>query len=186
MSFISRRLAGVNYESLVDGEGVRVAIYLSGCPHHCPNCQNPETWDSKNGERITDKLVASIADEIDKRPFITGITLTGGDPMYKADDTWLFLLKLANYIGDLAVDDFNIWIYTGYTWEELMEGKGFPFPEQIAIKALLNVTTVLVDGPFIQELADKRLLFRGSSNQRLIDVQQSLDEGKVVLWDAQD
>ena len=184
MSFISRRLAGVNYESLVDGEGVRAAIYLSGCPHHCPNCHNPETWNHKNGEKITDKLIDAIANEIDKRPFISGITFTGGDPMYMADDTWLFLMKLGNRLGDLETDDFNIWIYTGYTWEELIEGRGFSLPEKFAIEALLNCTTVLVDGPFKQELADKRLLFRGSSNQRLIDVPQSLMEGKVVLWNA--
>lgn len=152
-------------DTMVDGPGMRTAIYAAGCTHHCPGCHNPQSWDIRAGEEMTteDILRTILAD-----PF-ADVTFTGGDPMIQPEG----FAELARVIRERSRK--TIWCYTGYTYEALLT-----MPAQ---RELMQHIDVLVDGPFVQSLRDEQLRFRGSSNQRLIDVQRSLNAGTVVLWE---
>lgn len=151
-------------DTMVDGPGFRTAIYAAGCTHHCLGCHNPQSWDIRAGREMTTEeiLVPILAD-----PF-ADVTFTGGDPMMQPEG----FTELACAIKEQSHK--TIWCYTGYTYETLLT-----MPAQ---RELLRHIDVLVDGPFIQELRDEQLRFRGSSNQRTIDVQRSLESGTVILW----
>ena len=152
------RIAGTVNDSIVDGPGLRFAVFTQGCPHHCPGCQNPETHDPNGGhEEDTDALIARMK----KNPLLSGLTLSGGEQMEQPAPC-LELAKAAHANG------LNVWSYTGYTSEELMRQND---PDRMA---LLRQVDVLVDGPFVQDLYDISLRFCGSSNQRLIDVPATL------------
>lgn len=148
----------------VDGPGFRTAIYAAGCPNRCPGCHNPQSWDIDRGQMMPTE---SILQKILADPF-AHVTFSGGDPMYQA----LGFAELAREIK--ARSEKTIWCYTGYLFEDILQSE--------EKKNLLQYIDVLVDGRFEQELADRSLLFRGSSNQRLIDVPQSLRQHCVVLW----
>lgn len=148
---------------MVDGPGFRTSIYCAGCRHQCPGCHNPQSWAFDGGREMTTEQIMKI---IEADPY-ANVTFSGGDPMYQASG----FAELAREIHKRTNKD--IWCYTGFTFESLIN------PEQ---RELLELLDVLVDGPFIEKLRDTDLLFRGSSNQRLIDVQASLYKGKVVLW----
>lgn len=173
-------VSGVDYESVADGPGVRAAIFLSGCTHNCTGCHNPQTHDPCHGVEANELIVNTIAHNIHIRKFLSGITLTGGDPLYDTDKTYAFLYSLRNRLSK-RWDTTSVWLYTGYTWEKLMK----LHPAFDNLRNLLSMVDVVVDGPFIQSRADKTLAFRGSSNQRLIDVQKSLKQGVPVLWNAE-
>lgn len=149
-------------DTTVDGPGFRTAIYAAGCPNRCPGCHNPESWDIKRGRPVsTDELLQKVlADDF------ANVTFSGGDPMYQPEG----FAHLARKIKQKSRK--NIWCYTGYTFERLVDN-----PAQ---KTLLQHIDVLVDGRFKQNLRDESLLFRGSTNQRLIDVQASLSAGRVI------
>ena len=150
-------------DTTVDGPGFRTAIYAAGCPNGCPGCHNPESWDINRGhwmstEEILEKVLAdNFAD----------VTFSGGDPMFQAEG----FTQLAHAIKEWSRK--NIWCYTGYTFEKLLRN-----PRQAQ---LLKYIDVLVDGKFKKELRDEELYFRGSRNQRLIDVQTSLQKGETVI-----
>ncbi len=148
----------------VDGPGLRTSIYLAGCNHRCPGCHNPSTWPFDAGEPMT---VDEIMEKVLYNRF--NVTLTGGDPLYHAEA----LLSLAKRIREAGL---GIWIYTGFTLEELQE------KNDEATVNLLALTDVLVDGPFIEKLKDPTLIFRGSSNQRLIDLRASEAQGKIIEY----
>lgn len=150
----------VNYtpNSTVDGIGVRQVFWSAGCPHHCKGCHNPQTWDYDTGNDWDNSEIVSMAL---KSPY--NVTFSGGDPFIQSRDLHYVLRQIKPFK--------NVWVYTGYTWEELIE-RTLP-------KRTLQYIDVLVDGRFVEELRDSDLLFRGSSNQRLIDVQKSLKEGCV-------
>lgn len=164
-------ISGINYESMVDGEGVRAAIYLSGCTHRCPGCHNPETHDPEYGKPATPELIRKIAREIVKRKaFLSGVTLTGGDPFYDPLATCQFLTDLWKELldTDYPVDKLLPWVYTGYTLDEILQlAPTLEVSRQRSCYHLLSVCDHLVDGPFIQEKADKSLAFKGSTNQRI-------------------
>ena len=151
-------------DTTVDGPGFRTAIYAAGCPNGCPGCHNPESWDINRGhwmstEEILEKVLAdNFAD----------VTFSGGDPMFQPEG----FTQLAHAIK--ARSRKNIWCYTGYTFEKLLRN-----PRQAQ---LLKYIDVLVDGKFKKELRDEELYFRGSRNQRLIDVQTSLQKGETVIY----
>lgn len=145
----------------VDGPGFRTSIYFAGCLHHCEGCHNPQSWNMDTGREIT---VDEIAEAVSRNDM--DVSLSGGDPMYQAEE----LLKLCK---KLKSDGRNIWLYTGFLYEELKK-----MPMQ---NAVLNYIDVVVDGPFILDKRDTTLLFRGSLNQRIIDVKAS-EAGEIVLW----
>lgn len=164
-------LAGVIPVDIADGIGVRVGVFLSGCPHHCPGCFNQEAWDYDYGRPITDATIAHVTALLG-RPFIDGLSLLGGEPLAPNNAA-----ASLSFVRAAKALHKSVWIYTGYAWEEL--------PKIIdPYNTILHLTDVLVDGRFDQALADKTLLFRGSSNQRLIDVPQTLKQGHVILWEG--
>ena len=155
----------------MDGPGIRMTIFTQGCNHHCPGCQNPQTHDFNGGHFID---IDEILSMIDENPLLDGITFSGGDPMDQA----AALVPLAREIKERGM---NLVIFTGYTYERLMELSH----ERPDMFELLTFADILIDGPFIMAKKSLELKFRGSSNQRIIDVQKSLVEGFVVLHDLQ-
>ena len=158
------RVLNIVEDTMVDGPGFRTSIYCAGCRHQCPGCHNPQSWAFDQGREMS---VRELMRVIIADPYTRGVTFSGGDPMYQA----AAFAELARQIHRRTQKD--IWCYTGFTFESLIQ------QDQ---RELLAEIDVLVDGPFVQSLHDPDLLFRGSSNQRLIDVQASLYSGKTVLW----
>ena len=147
-----------------NGLGFRLVLWVSGCSHHCPYCQNPETWDPKSGNIFTEKQKKQIIKYL-KPDYIKGITLSGGDPLYEGNREEI--LDLCKEIKK-AYPNKDIWLYTGYTYEEIKDLE------------IINYVDVIVDGKFIQELRDITLAFRGSSNQRIIDVAKTKEKDDIV------
>ena len=172
MEMKTLRLAGVVRESIVDGPGIRMTIFTQGCPHHCKGCHNPETHDP-NGGYISHP--ENILNAIDKNPLLQGVTFSGGEPFEQAEA----LAKLGKEIKKRGI---HIMTYSGYTFEQILSGA----EKNPGWKELLSVTDILVDGRFVLEERSLNLLFRGSKNQRLIDVPKSLEKGEAVLWDPED
>ena len=158
------RIAGVIEESIVDGPGLRFVIFTQGCPHHCPGCHNPETHDFSGGQVV--KISKLLAD-VQQNPLIQGVTLSGGEPFCQAK-------ALAELVRVLRLGGKHIMAYSGYTWEQL---RAMDDPD---VHTLLERCDVLVDGRFVLEERDLSLRFRGSRNQRLIDVRQSMENGEVI------
>ena len=162
------RIAGIERESIVDGPGIRTVIFCQGCLRHCEGCHNPETWPLNAGELVSVDDAAAI---VHSNPLCHGITFSGGEPFLQADE----LFKLAKKLRE---DGYEIASYTGFTFEELLingtQGQ----------RDLLSVLDVLIDGSFILSERTLDLNFRGSSNQRILNVQESLRVGKAVLEDS--
>ena len=152
-------------DTTVDGPGFRTTVYCAGCPNRCPGCHNPQSWDMANGREVD---VEDILDTILADPF-ADVTFSGGDPMFQP----LGFAALAKAVKERSGK--NIWCYTGYLFEDLLKN--------VQQKELLEYIDVLVDGRFVEVLKDESLRFRGSSNQRIIDVQASLSSGTTVLLD---
>jgi anaerobic ribonucleoside-triphosphate reductase activating protein len=160
------RIAGLVQDSIVDGPGFRFTVFTQGCPHNCQGCHNPDTHDPDGGREMT---VKQVIDTMLSNPMTDGLTLSGGDPFVQAADC-AEIAKAAHKNG------LNVWTYTGWTYEKL-----WSLSEQDeGIKALLNETDVLVDGPFILSQKSYDVPWRGSKNQRLIDMKATLESGKVV------
>lgn len=161
---------------VANGVGIRVSLFVSGCTHHCENCFNPETWDFNYGKLFTAKEIDFIM-EAAKPEHIAGLTLLGGEPLEFVNQQGI--LPLAKRFKE-AYPKKNIWCYTGYDFEKDIVGK--MMHQWDFTPSLMSYLDILVDGEFMQEKKDLGLRFRGSSNQRIIDVQKSLAENKVVLW----
>ncbi len=159
-------LSGVVSESIVDGPGIRMTIFTQGCPHHCKGCHNPETWafEPRHSGDV-DKILAIAL----KNPILQGLTFSGGEPFCQAE-------ALAELALKARQNGLNVMSYSGYTFEELLAGSD----EKPEWRRLLENLDFLVDGPFILEQRSLMLLFRGSKNQRFLDVPESLRQGKAV------
>ena len=158
------RVLSVLHDTTVDGPGFRTSIYCAGCGHHCPGCHNPQSWDFDGGEeRSVDDLMAEITED----PF-ADVTFTGGDPLYQAAS----FTELARRIKQET--NKNIWCYTGFLFEDIRDKAQF--------QELFNHIDVIVDGRFDLSQRNEDLPFRGSANQRIIDVQKSLREDNIVMW----
>lgn len=166
------RLAGVIRESIVDGPGWRFVVFAQGCPHHCPGCQNPQTHDFEGGY---ESKVGNLITEMKKNPLLSGVTLSGGDPFAQAE-AFAILAAEAHRLG------LNVMTYTGWTYEQLMDG----IASHPGWEALLKETDVLVDGRFLLEEKSLALPFRGSRNQRALDVKRSLADGTAVECELRD
>lgn len=160
------RIADTISDSIVDGPGLRFTVFTQGCSHRCPGCHNPETHDPQGGREIS---IEELERQMAANPLLDGLTLSGGDPMEQAAPC-ARLARIARARG------LTVWTYTGYLYEALLEEGD---PDRMD---LLEASDVLVDGPFLQEKKSYEALFRGSSNQRLIDVAASRRAGRVVLW----
>lgn len=165
-----------NYD-IANGEGVRVSLFVSGCTHHCKNCFNPETWNFEYGKPFTKETENYIIDCLSPS-YIDGLSLLGGEP-FEPDNQKVLLPFLRRVKNDLP--NKTIWCYTGYLFDKelLSESRArCEFTDE-----MLSLIDVLVDGEFVQNLYDISLAFRGSSNQRIIDVQKSLESGEIKLHD---
>lgn len=165
----SLRLAGIVRESIVDGPGIRFTVFCQGCPHGCPGCHNPETHDFSGG---SDCSIDRLMEEIDKDPLLAGVTFSGGEPFCQAE-AFEAMAELVRQRG------LSVAVFSGYTYEEL-EAMA---ERDVHVRGLLDMTDILIDGPFVKELKDLTLQFRGSSNQRVIDMESTRKTGNVVLWE---
>ena len=162
---------------IANGIGVRVTLFVSGCTNHCPDCFQPQTWDFRYGQPFTAETEEALLEALN-RPYISGLTLLGGEPFEPDNQRALlpFLHRLRQQLPDKTV-----WAFSGYTWEELT---GQSRARCEATGALLSLVDVLVDGEFVEALRDISLRFRGSSNQRLLDVPASLAAGRPIPWEG--
>lgn len=163
----SIRLHGILKHSLVNGPGIRFVVFVQGCFHNCPGCHNPDSHDPNGGYIMS---LSQLAGRMASDKKLDGLTLSGGEPMLQANACRL-LAREAHIHG------LSVWCYTGYLYEDIASGSIGPDAQ-----ALLQETDVLVDGPFQQNLASETCLFRGSTNQRLVDVPASLAAGKCVIY----
>ena len=160
----------IKTDDMLNGDGLRVTCWVSGCSIRCFNCYNPQTWDFNSGIPFTENTMQEILYDLSK-PYIKGFTLSGGHPLDTHNAPKV--LEIVKRVK-MVFPNKDIWIYTGYVWEDIIKDD--------TLKEILKRTDVLVDGAYIDELRDITLPFRGSSNQRIIDVQESLKQNKVILW----
>jgi len=166
----------INKHDIANGDGVRVTLFVSGCTNHCKNCFQPQTWDFFYGKQFTKSTEDELMDALNK-PYIKGLTILGGEPMEPRNQWWLSLL-LSRIRGRLP--DKDIWCYTGFTYEELTTDG--TYCRCCWTDEVLEKIDYLVDGRFVDELKDISLRFRGSSNQRIIDLKRTREEKSIVLY----
>lgn len=166
--------ADIKYPDIQDGEGIRVSIYVSGCHFHCKECHNPEAWDFNYGKKFTNETIEYIMDLL-KKPYVNGLSLLGGEPLEPSNQEGL--LPLVKRVKE-ELPEKNIWCWTGYRFDTDILGKMYLQSE--VTKAFLSYIDILVDGQFEIDNKIADLAFRGSTNQRKIDVQKSLEKGEMV------
>lgn len=192
---VFEKLASINLfgsvaDSIVDGPGLRFAVFVQGCTHGCPGCHNPESWSACGG---TPTLIADLVAQVRANGLIAGVTLSGGEPFEQPE-------ACACLAEQLKASGYDVWTYTGYLYEDLLafantsvqEASSHPLAvfaaapaaAQAAVRSLLQSTDVLVDGPFVQAKKSLGLKYRGSSNQRLIDLPATRAAGRVIEWRA--
>ncbi len=166
----------IKYCDIANGNGVRTTLFVSGCTHHCKECFQPETWDFNYGELFTDRVADEIIESL-KPDYVDGLTLLGGEPWEPSNQEALypFLQKIRK-----TYPDKTIWAFSGYTWEELTDPENKRCHTEYTMP-MLSLVDILVDGEFHIEEKNLALRFRGSSNQRIINVTESLDKNAVVL-----
>ena len=156
----------ITVDDMLNGDGLRTVLWVSGCDHRCPGCQNPQTWPEKSGIPFDEAAKAELFEAL-SRDYMTGITFSGGDPLYCSN-----IETIGALIAEIRekLPEKTIWLYTGSLFEDI---RSLPFVPMI---------DVIVDGPYIQALRDVQLHWKGSKNQRVIDVKRTLKEGHIVLW----
>ncbi|MBE6638544.1 MAG: anaerobic ribonucleoside-triphosphate reductase activating protein [Ruminococcaceae bacterium] len=169
--------AVIKKNDIANGEGVRVSLFVSGCRHHCKNCFNSEAWDFSYGEPYTFQTEEEILSALTPG-YVAGLSLLGGEPFEPENQG--AVLSLVKKVKE-ALPEKNIWCYTGFLFENIRDGK---VGEWSVANTLLSYIDVLVDGKFVEELKDLSLLFRGSSNQRILDVKASLEKGEAIWLDG--
>lgn len=162
------RMSGIEPESIVDGPGFRYAAFVQGCKHACPGCHNPQTHDFNGGYDVT---VGEVFDDIVRNPYVKGVTFSGGEPFEQTEA----LFELAKAVKGQGL---NLMCYSGYTYEELKDR------QDAATDNLLSLIDILVDGRFVEELKNLELAYRGSENQRVIDMNKTRAEGDIVLYQS--
>ena len=170
--------ASIKRMDVANGPGVRMSVFVSGCRHYCKNCFNQEAWDFEYGEPFTEKEIEEIVDYV-KGDYIAGLTLLGGEPLEPENQKGL--LPLLRRIREVCPKK-SVWCYTGYDFERDILGRMINEIEEM--NQLLSYVDVLVDGEYMEELHKPSLRFKGSSNQRIIMVQESLQKKEVILWDG--
>jgi anaerobic ribonucleoside-triphosphate reductase activating protein len=166
-----------NYD-IANGEGIRTSLFVSGCTNHCQGCFNEEAQDFNYGLPYIPETEQTILKQISK-PYVAGLSILGGDPLCQNNSGLTLLIELTNAVHDLGK---TVWLWTGFVWEDLDHIK--MNLNKALIKTLLYNCDVVVDGPFKMELSDRMLKWRGSANQRVIDVQKTLRQKKIVLYEG--
>ena len=167
----------IKFYDIANGEGIRTSLFVSGCTNHCQGCFNEEAQDFNYGQPYTPETEQTILEQVSK-PYIAGLSILGGDPLCQNNAGLTCLIELTNVVHDLGK---TVWLWTGFVWEDFDHIK--MSLNKALIKALLYNCDVVVDGPFIEAQKDLTLAFRGSSNQRIIDVPKTIQTEKVVLYD---
>lgn len=174
--------AAIKRSDIANGEGVRVTLFVSGCRNRCPGCFQPQTWDFSYGEPFTETTWEEIFDLFRKNPVLAGLTLLGGEPM-EPENQRALLPFLRRFRAEFP--DKTVWCFTGNLYEDLLGiTNGHPEKHLDITEELLSLVDVLVDGPFVEAKARLGLRFRGSSNQRVIDMRKTRTAGHVVIWDG--
>ena len=155
----------ITHDDMLNGQGLRVVLWVSGCNHRCHECQNPIPWDVNNGVEFDEDAEKELLDDL-KKNYVEGVTFSGGDPLHTQNRDEI--TRLAKKIKD-EFPSKDIWLYTGYLWEDIKDLE------------IVKYIDVLVDGPFKKEVKDIKLHWKGSANQRVIDVKKTIDSGKVVV-----
>lgn len=168
----------IRTDDMLNGDGLRVVLFLSGCNHHCENCHNIETWDECSGYPLTSEACADIIAEL-KKDYISGITFSGGDPLHPNNVD--LVNSLIAYIRT-HFPDKTIWLYTGYTLEDIYRSADDSCIETMKRLNIVMSVDVLVDGKFEQALADVNYPWAGSTNQRIIDIPNSLKAQQIILY----
>lgn len=177
----------IKHDNMLNGEGLRVVLFVSGCNHHCFNCQNPQTWDCNSGIEFDDQAMLEIKEQLEN-DYISGITFSGGDPLH--ENNIETISGIVNMIKSFYPTK-TIWLYTGYTWEELNPMtlyKGISEEDNIhnLRSSIIKRCDVLVEGRFVDALNDINYPWAGSTNQRIIDIKQSFQKGVMCEWGKQD
>ena len=169
--------ADIKQYDVANGLGIRVSLFVSGCTHHCKNCFNKETWDFRFGNPFTEAEIEKILEYL-KQSYVSGLSLLGGEPFEPENQPGL--LPLVKKVKE-TYPEKNIWCYTGYLFDKDICGKMMDqVPET---KELLSYIDVLIDGPFIEERKNLKIRFRGSDNQRIIDIKKTMEAGEIILWE---
>ena len=173
----------IRTDDMLNGDGLRVVLFCTACDHCCKNCHNPETWDASHGIKFNTEAKEEIFKELEN-DYISGITFSGGDPLHKnnLDD----ILSLIKEIKD-KYPTKTIWLYSGYEWYDIFYQPGYLYPQYVDVdrekrQQIIELCDVFVDGKFIEELADVKYPWAGSTNQKVIDVNKSLTQKTIVLW----
>ena len=168
----------ITYPDMNNGDGLRVVLWLSGCSHHCYNCQNPQTWDVNSGILFDESAKEELFRELEK-DYISGLTLSGGDPLYEANLDGV--LDLVNKFR-LSFPNKSIWIYSGYQWSEIFNDGVYLTKNCVGWKRreIIKQCTVMVDGRYIDSQRNPQAKWKGSDNQRVIKIPESLKQGKVI------
>lgn len=163
------RYHNITKDDMLNGEGLRGVLWLAGCSHHCPECQNPITWDACGGLPFDEEAKKELFEYLE-RPYVSGLTLSGGDPLFMGNRD-----EVGSLIAEVKEQfpEKTIWMYTGYNWEEICD---LPY---------IKLVDVLIDGKFIVAQKNIKLHWRGSANQRVIDVKKTLKSGEVVLYETE-
>lgn len=162
-------IAKIKPASIENGPGVRVTVFVSGCRRHCPGCHNPEAWDFGHGEKCTEETIAYIV-QLLKPEYVDGLSILGGEPLEPENRDWV--LAICDAVEGAYGYNKTIWLYTGYTWENLTDVQRF----------VASGADVVVDGAYIADQADVTLAYRGSRNQRIIDTTKTMEKGEIVEW----
>lgn len=178
----------MNYANIIpcdiaNGEGIRTSLFVSGCTNHCQGCFNEEAQDFNYGQLYTNETEQTILKQVSK-PYITGLSLLGGDPMCQDYEGLIILISLTQKVRNMGK---TVWLWTGLTYETIFPSRNKKMEYTAVIKyirqCLFTICDVVVDGPFIEAQKDLTLAFRGSSNQRVIDVQETLKQSKIILYE---
>lgn len=165
------RYAGIEYDDVANGIGLGAVFFTQGCPHQCPHCHNPETWSNDGGNEFNSNVLKNLLQYYTDIPFATRLTMSGGDPIANPELTHYIITQFKEKYPDKTV-----WLYTGYDFEDIL----------ISHYKIIELCDVIVDGKFEIANRDITLQFKGSSNQRIINVQKSLRSNKIVLWNEGD
>ena len=163
-----------------NGPGICATLYVQGCSHHCKGCFNPETWDF-NGGQLWNRRTELQFIEVCKKPNVKNICILGGEPLDQGKDMYDLLMRIKDEVGK------PIWLWTGYTWEEIIRDKNMITqqnlnPKKMIMESIITTCDIVIDGQFVEDLYDESLKYRGSSNQRVIDVKESLKRKEIVLY----
>lgn len=170
------RYAGIEYDDIANGVGLGAVFFTQGCPHQCPECHNPQTWSKEGGNQFTESVLSQLLQYYRDIPYASRLTLSGGDPLASPELTYHIISKFKE-----CYPYKNVWLYTGYNFEEI----AFNDPtseKEILIQKIVSLCDVIVDGEFQVDKRDITLQFAGSSNQRIIDVKDTMIYHQITLW----